>query len=137
LGRTQLGVRNQLHNSIEVLEVSIGEVGDIGAMIKVNRFGRERLTGKLIVIGARAAKTPVGSSVGTARRTKIKHMERPVGGVCRESVESHQPSGDQRKYRLDVRHNESGICIWRENKVVEAGPHTCFQAGLKINWQKL
>src|SRR5205085_6879741 len=66
LGRTDVGVRHDLHHRIEVLQVSVSEIGDIGAMIEVDRFGSESLTGQINVIGARAAEATAKTATATA-----------------------------------------------------------------------
>jgi hypothetical protein len=52
LSRAYFCVGNHLHHCIEVSQVSVGEIGDIGTMIKVNRLRRERLAGKIDIVRA-------------------------------------------------------------------------------------
>jgi hypothetical protein len=83
-----------LHHRIEVLQIAVREVGDIGAMIEINRLGRQRLAGQIDVIRARAAAAAESATPrATARggRAEIKNMERSGASAAKVLRASSPP----------------------------------------------
>src|SRR6185436_9416193 len=86
LGWPDFGVRHDLHHRVEVLQIGVAEIGDIGAMIKIDRLGRQSLAGQINVVRARAAKS--STSAATTDRAEIEDMEWTLGGVRTQRVQS-------------------------------------------------
>src|ERR1043166_8267946 len=98
LGRADFRVRHHLHHRIEVLQVTLREIGDAGEMIEVDLFRRQGLAREINVVRARAAKATEPAPVTTsADRAKIENVQRTIRSVSGCGVEGDQPSREESK----------------------------------------
>src|SRR5690606_37276588 len=89
-----------------VPQVSIREIGDVRAVIKIDSLGRKRLSRQIHVTGARTAKPTARIIRSGGNVTKIKNMQRAVRRVCGRGPEDRQSSHQQAQNELRVFHSD-------------------------------